>query len=59
MLIEVLRNIFKRDLEKLEQEISAYATDANLWVVENNIANSGGTKKRIAGSDSGNQRDGG
>jgi uncharacterized damage-inducible protein DinB len=42
MLIEVLRNIFKRDLEKLEQEISAYATDANLWVVENNIANSGG-----------------
>jgi uncharacterized damage-inducible protein DinB len=42
MLIEVLRNIFKRDLEKLEQEISAYATDANLWVVEKNIANSGG-----------------
>jgi hypothetical protein len=42
MLIEVLRNIFKRDLEKLEQEISAYAIDANLWVVEKNIANSGG-----------------
>lgn len=42
MLIEVLRNIFIRDLEKLEQEISAYATDANLWVVEKSIANSGG-----------------
>ncbi|MGB4773294.1 MAG: DinB family protein [Chitinophagaceae bacterium] len=42
MLIEVLRNIFKRDLDKLEQEISAYAIDANLWVVEQNIANSGG-----------------
>jgi uncharacterized damage-inducible protein DinB len=42
MLIEVLRNIFTRDLEKLEQEISAYAIDANLWVVEKNIANSGG-----------------
>lgn len=42
MLIDVLRNIFKRDLNKLEAEINAYANDDSLWLVENGIANSGG-----------------
>lgn len=42
MIIDVLRNIFKRDLNKLEAEINAYSNDDNLWLVENGIANSGG-----------------
>lgn len=42
MLIDVLRNIFNRDLNKLEAEINAYTNDDHLWLVENGISNSGG-----------------
>lgn len=42
MLIDVLRNVFNRDLDKLAAEINAYTKDDHLWLIENGIANSGG-----------------
>jgi len=42
MLIETLQKIFKRDLEKLKQEIASYRDENNLWVVDKSIANSAG-----------------
>jgi len=42
MIIETLQKIFKRDLEKLKQEIASYRDENNLWVVDKSIANSSG-----------------
>ena len=42
MIIEALQKIFKRDLEKLKQEIASYRDENNLWVVDKSIANSAG-----------------
>ena len=42
MIIEALQKIFKRDLEKLKQEIASYRDENNLWVVDKSIANSSG-----------------
>ena len=42
MIIQTLQIIFKRDLEKLKQEILAYSDENNLWKVEKGIANSAG-----------------
>ena len=42
MVIETLQKIFKRDLEKLKQEIASYRDESNLWKVDKNIANSSG-----------------
>lgn len=42
MVIDSLQKIFKRDLEKLKQEISLYRDEKNLWVIDKNIANSAG-----------------
>ena len=42
MVIDTLQKIFKRDLEKLKQEISLYAEEKNLWLIDKNIANSAG-----------------
>ena len=42
MVIETLQKIFKRDLEKLKQEIASYRDENNLWVVDKSIANSAG-----------------
>ena len=42
MVIETLQKIFKRDLEKLKQEIDSYRDENNLWVVDKSIANSAG-----------------
>ena len=42
MIIETLQKIFKRDLEKLKQEIASYRDENNLWVVDKSIANSAG-----------------
>jgi hypothetical protein len=42
MVIETLQKIFKRDLEKLRQEMSLYSDEKNLWVIDKNIANSAG-----------------
>ena len=42
MLINILISIFNRDLTKLKTEIELYENEANLWLVEKNIANSAG-----------------
>ncbi|MGI9552032.1 MAG: DUF1572 family protein [Aurantibacter sp.] len=42
MSIDTLRKIFERDLGKLKKEIELYQDETKLWVVEKNIANSGG-----------------
>ena len=42
MVIDTLLKIFKRDLEKLRQEISLYRNEKNLWVIDKSIANSAG-----------------
>lgn len=42
MLIQTLKTLFARDLNKLRTEISAYQQEANLWKVDKNIANSAG-----------------
>ena len=42
MSIETLRKLFKKDLEKLKLEISAYTNEDNIWMVTNGITNSGG-----------------
>ncbi len=39
---ESLTKIFDRDLRKLEEEISLYATEESLWVIHGDIKNSGG-----------------
>jgi len=42
MVIETLQKIFKRDLEKLKQEIASYRDESNLWKVDKSIPNSAG-----------------
>ena len=42
MLIETLKSIFERDLNKLRNEIEMYKKEENLWRVEGHIANSAG-----------------
>lgn len=42
MLTHTLISIFIRDLTKLKTEIELYENEANLWLVEKNIANSAG-----------------
>jgi len=42
MIVESLKELFRRDLQKLKQEIELYEKDSNLWKVENSIKNSGG-----------------
>jgi hypothetical protein len=42
MIIETLQKIFKRDLEKLKQEIASYRDENNLWKVDKSIPNSSG-----------------
>ena len=42
MIIETLKKLFQRDLEKLKQEIIAYHDESNLWIIDKDIANSAG-----------------
>jgi Protein of unknown function (DUF1572) len=42
MLIETLKSIFTRDLNKLLSDIELYQNEKNLWLIEKNIANSAG-----------------
>ena len=42
MLIETLQTLFKRDLERLSQEIGLYQNEANIWITDGNISNSAG-----------------
>jgi uncharacterized damage-inducible protein DinB len=42
MLIQTVIKLFKRDLEKLKQEIGLYKDEATLWEIEESITNSAG-----------------
>lgn len=42
MLLETLKSLFRRDLERLKKEIDSYRDEANIWHVERGIANSAG-----------------
>ncbi|HEX3023981.1 MAG TPA: DUF1572 family protein [Chitinophagaceae bacterium] len=42
MLTETLKQLFKRDLEKLKTEIESYHDENKLWHVEKSISNSAG-----------------
>lgn len=42
MLTETLKSLFKRDLNKLKAEITAYKTESNIWLVDQAISNSAG-----------------
>lgn len=41
-MIEILRSLFNRDLQRLKEEIAAYNNEALLWRTERHIANSAG-----------------
>lgn len=41
-MIEIIKTLLQRDLNKLKQEIAAYQSEQNLWVIEKAIANSAG-----------------
>jgi len=42
MLIQTLKSLFTRDLNRLKVEIDSYRKESNLWVIEPDIANSAG-----------------
>ncbi len=42
MIIETLKTLFDRDLEKLKTEIGSYADEATLWTVGGDVTNSAG-----------------
>lgn len=42
MLIQTLKLLFYRDLNRLRNEIELYQNEKTLWCIENNIANSAG-----------------
>lgn len=42
MNIQILRTLFKRDLNTLKNEIETYQNEENVWVVDDGISNSGG-----------------
>ncbi len=41
-MIETLKALFKRDLDKLKNEIQLYQDENNIWIIDKNIANSAG-----------------
>ncbi|HCA08824.1 DinB family protein [Chryseobacterium sp.] len=42
MIIESLRSLYNRDLNRLKTEIEAYRNEASMWKTDQNIANSAG-----------------
>ena len=42
MLIETLKSLFNRDLNKLKTEIEAYQNETEIWAIDKNISNSAG-----------------
>jgi uncharacterized damage-inducible protein DinB len=42
MLVQTLKTLFRRDLEKLKLEISLYKDESKIWYIEKGIANSAG-----------------
>jgi uncharacterized damage-inducible protein DinB len=41
-MLPILRQFFQRDLSRLHDEISTYKSEANLWITDGEITNSGG-----------------
>ncbi|KAA1246799.1 DUF1572 family protein [Aquimarina sp. RZ0] len=41
-IIEILKTILNRDLQKLKLEISSYTKEKNLWLVTDQVSNSAG-----------------
>jgi len=42
MMIDTLKTLFARDLNKLKTEIELYGDEKNLWLIDKNISNSAG-----------------
>lgn len=42
MIVQELKKVFVKDLEKLKEEISLYRDEQSLWKIEKDIANSAG-----------------
>ncbi len=42
MIIESLKTLYSRDLNKLKEEIEAYQKEETLWITDKNISNSAG-----------------
>ena len=42
MLKQTLRSLYRRDLEKLKQEIDSYRDESKIWLTEKNVTNSAG-----------------
>ncbi len=42
MIIEILKVLFSRDLNKLKTELNLYKSESNLWIVHKDITNSPG-----------------
>ncbi|KQB37780.1 DinB family protein [Flavobacterium aquidurense] len=42
MLIETLKSLFNRDLNKLKVEIESYQNESQIWEIDKNISNSAG-----------------
>jgi len=42
MVIDSLKTLFDRDLDRLKNELSSYKEESNLWLIKKNITNSAG-----------------
>ena len=42
MLVDILKSLFERDLNRLQKEIELYKNEKVLWIVDKHIANSAG-----------------
>ncbi|PAM93103.1 DinB superfamily protein [Flavobacterium sp. IR1] len=42
MLIETLKSLYNRDLNKLKVEIESYEKENQIWAIDKNISNAGG-----------------
>jgi hypothetical protein len=42
MIVQTLKTIFKRDLNRLKQEIELYQNESQIWVIQKGITNSAG-----------------
>lgn len=42
MILNSFKTLFERDIEKVKKELSLYRAESNLWLVDQEIKNSGG-----------------
>ncbi|SCY28732.1 Protein of unknown function [Flavobacterium anhuiense] len=42
MILETLKTLFNRDLNKLKSEIESYQTESSIWTIDKKISNSAG-----------------